>query len=456
MRRALLLHFFILLFLVATASFPYAQPIELPKGFPPLKEDIDPNSVPVIVPTNPYLSQKANFQPIGLSLQSELLSPEYLSRADSIDFGAYRLVINDADFQDLNSPNYIKLSSIIDKLYSRNRDILITLDSTFLDPEVYAGTFLQIVKTVGKKVAYFQLLDTINNRPGVSLRAYHETLSLVNSIRSQEGMDFKLVLGGISGIDRSLLDELSNLYILNRVDVIAFNLRLDRNNMELSRDSSATLAPHSLFETVATFNRLSSLGKEFFVTRLSASSCFPPPGVSQLDQASMLTRACLYLLNGGASRVFIDSLADTDPTQLSYNGCIGIIQADGSLKPAYYAIKNLASILRGKFFISPYYLVQMSNDFPAHLDPLFVHHLYSPSDSSIYLFYWTPIMNVYDRYTNLAIFRKDLTPVSMINLLGGESADIPYRRGANLLVFAHLPLSHIPTAIKLKMEKRGG
>ena len=456
MRRALLVHFFVLVFIMETATFPCAQPIELPKGFPPLREDIDPNSAPVIVPTNPYLSQKTNFQPIGLTLQSELLSPEYLSRAESIDFGAYRLVINDIDFQDLNSPNYLKLSSIIDKLYSTNRDILITLDSTFLDPQVYAGTFLQIVKTVGKKVTYYQLLDTISKRPGVSLRSYHEALSLVNSIRSQEGMDFKLVLGGISGIDRPLLDELSSLYILNRVDAIAFNLRLDRNNMELSQNSSRTVAPHSLFEAVVAFNQLSSLGKEFFVTRLSASSCFPPPGVSQLDQASMLTRASLYLLNGGATRVFIDSLVDTDSSQLSYQGCTGIVQTDGSPKPAYYAIKNLASILRGKFFISPYYVVQMSNDFPAHLDPLYIHHLFSPSDGSIYLFYWTPIMNVYDRYTNLAIFRKDLTPVSMINLLGGEIAEIPYRRGANLLVFARLPLSHIPTAIKLKMEKPGG
>ncbi len=431
------------------------QPVELPEGLPPLREDVDVSTPPTFVPTNGRLYQKENFQPIGLNIQSEILSPEYLGLASKVDFGAYRITINESDFASPDSPNYLKLASIIDRIVGAGVEVLLTLDTNYLDPGTYSACLARVYDTVGGKVKSFQLLDNINQRVGVSLTAYNEALTLVRTVRELKKADFGIVLGGIIGIDRRFVKELNDFYILDRVDALAFNLFPDSSQMELPPSSATAIAPHSLYEAATLFSSM-PVDKDIYVTSLGISTAVSPFGVSQLDQASMLARATLYLLNGGATRVFISSLIDTDPFSVSPSRSMGLFMADGTAKPAYYSIAKLAKTLRGAYFIVPYYLFQMSNEFPAMADPTFVNHLYDPKNGVISLFYWTTTMNPLDRYTNLIIYRTDIQPVSLVNLLAEENTQVPFKKAGNLTLFSRIPLSHVPTAVRLELIHRDG
>ncbi len=438
------------------ASAPSAKEIELPPGFPPLRDDVDVNKPLELIPVNPLLAQQKNYQPLGLNLQPELLSPDYLKLAEKIDFGTYRLVIREEDFRNPESPNYFKLFSIVDMINEQGRELILTIDTSYLNPNVYSGTFKLLADKLGDRVRYYQILDRINLRAGVSLRDYHETLTLIRAIREAQNMKFKIVLGGIQGLDTAFLKELSDLYILDRVDAIAFNLYPYKDSMELPEGGVSGLSTHSIFRAVLLFQDIRYLGKPIFITDLGISTAFSPLGVSQLEQASMLSRATIYLLNGGASKIILNSLMDTSFAGTNASELMGICQADGSYKPAFYVMKNLADILRGAFFVSPPYLFQMHNQFPADNDPLFAYHLFKPAESAIYFIYWTPVANMYDRRTSLAIYRPALQPLYLTDLLRGKEEEVLFNRGANIIVFGNLPLSHIPTYIKMNLGESGG
>lgn len=450
MKRALSTFLCILLvWLCPHAS--HSQPIELPKGLPALREKGETSSSPNFIPTNPFLVNKGDFEPLGLNLQSELLSPDYLARASEIGFGAYRLVINEGDFAELDSPNYLKLSSIIDTISKSNAEVLLVLETNYLNPSFYTAFFNRVYQATKGKVHSFQLLDTINLRAGASLKDYSETVTIVRSLREKEGADYEIVCGSIQGVDRAFLSELKDTYILDRVDALAFNLYPTASSMEIP-SSVGSLAPHSIYEAGMLFQELLSLKKRIYVTELGVSSALSPGGVSQPDQASILSRSAILLLNAGATRVFFSALFDTDPMGIIPAHSMGILMADGTPKPAFYALKNLADLMRGSYFIVPYYLFQMSNEFPADSDPVFVVHLYSPTKRQLKFLYWTSVMNSFERYTNLIIYRPQLEPTALSNLLTGPYANFSFRRGGNILVFSRIPLSHIPTAITFQAE----
>ncbi len=442
--------FILLLLLVGGAA--HSQSIELPPGFPPLRDDIDVFAPFRIVPTNPFLVKDKNFQPIGITLQPELLSPEYLQLASELKPGMLRLRIEESDFLDPNSANFIKLESIVDSITKQGTDILLVLDTNFVDAGLYSAFFARVFGAVGSKVREYQLLDNINLRTGISLPALSEAISIIRSLRAQRSWDFDIVLGGILGIDQNFINKLNSMHIVDRVDAVAFNLFPTSSGMELSSNAPGIIAPHSIYEAGLLFHNLSSNNKKVYVTSLGVSTALPPFGVSQLEQASMLSRASLYLLNLGASRIFLSSLMDTDPFSLTPAESSGLVMADKTPKVSFSVMKNLCSILKGSYFIVPYYLFQMSNEFPAEGDPTFALHLYNPNEKTIHFIYWLTTVTTFERFTNLIVYRPALEPLSQVNLLTGETASVPFRRGGNLLVFSHLPISHIPTSIKFKAE----
>jgi hypothetical protein len=304
-------------------------------------------------------------------------------------------------------------------------------------------------------VRYYQILDNINIHLGVSAYTYHELLKRVRQYREDNAAEFEIVCGAIQGVDRDFIADLVDAYVFDRVDAIAFNLYPDALHLEAPAPATE-LVPHSLYDAAAAFSELKRFNKPFFVTSLGVSNAYAPLGVSQLDQASLMGRGILYSLNGGASRVFLHSLTDTDPNYLNPQRCMGLYAADGSTKPAAGLVRHMASLLRGAYPFVPYYLFQMHNNFPAGRDPVYLHHLYRPADRATYLVYWTSEMKLLKRTTNLAVYRTDLQPVGLLNLLTGENAPPGHKRGGNLTLFAGLPLSHIPTAIKFIGEKPHG
>jgi len=452
----------LLLLVVAVGTLAIALPsaaskdsIELPSGFPPLRDKVDTEKPATIVPTNPYLVRGPDYQPLGLNLQSELLSPELLRRADELGAGAYRLTIRETDFADEDSPNFFKLRNVVRRITESGHEIMLTLESARISPNLYSAYFIRIYNAVGSQVRYYQLADNINQHLGLSTADYSEALSLIRAFRNSQGDDFKIVLGGIRGIDRAFISELEEKRVFERVDALAFNLYPDANHMEIPY-AGRELASMSLFTAMHAFGELASYGKPIYITDLGVSTAVSPLGVSQLDQASMLSRATLYLLNSGASRVFLHSLQDTDANLINPQKNMGLLTYGGKAKPAYYAIERLAGVLRGAFFFQPYFLFQMGNEFPAQGDPLFAHFLYRPTDRTTYFIYWTSKMNALDRYTNLVIYRPQLEVRGMMNLLSGESDAVPYRRAQNLILFHRLPLSHIPTFIEMTGEEPSG
>jgi len=428
--------------------------IELPPDFPPLRQTVEAAAPATLTPTNPYLVQGPDYQPLGLNLQSELLSPELLAESQELGFGAFRLVIREADFSEENSPNFFKLRNVIEHIAERGQEILLTLESSQISPNLYSAYFIRIYNAVGNKVHLYQLADNINQHLGLSTANYSEALSLIRSFRDAQKADFKLVLGGIRGIDHAFISELRDKRVFERVDALAFNLYPDPDHMELPYPGRE-VAGMSLSSAVWAFRELAAYGKPVFITALGVSTAVSPLGVSQLDQASMLSRATLYLLNGGACRIFLHSLQDSDAALVNPQKNMGLLSYDGGVKPAYYAMQRLASVLRGAYFFEPYFIFQMSNEFPAQGDPVFVHLLCRPSDRTVLFAYWTSKMNVLDRFTNLVVYRPQLQVQSMVNLISGESDAVPCRRAQNVLLFHYLPLSHIPTFIVMTGEEAG-
>lgn len=443
------------LLLAAPALAEREGSVELPPGFPPMRETMDPNAPFAIVPTNPFLVKGPDYQPLGLNLQAELLSPAVLQKAHELGFKVYRLVINEADFQEEASPNFFKLQDVVNRIVAQGHDVMLVLETTQLRPNLYPVFFIRIYRAVGDKVRYYQLADNINQHLGITTADYSEALSLIRSFRDSEGADFELVLGGIRGIDHSFISKLSASRVLERVDVLAFNLFPDANHMEIPY-GGRELASMSINSAVQAMADLSAYGKPVFITDLGVSTALAPLGVSQLDQASMLSRAVLYLLNGGAARVFLHSLQDRDENLINPQRNMGLTAYDGTPKPAYYAMQQLAPLLRGAFFFEPYFLFQVSNEFPAQSDPVFAHFLYRPADRTTYFIYWTSRMNVIDRRTNLVIYRPQLEVNAIVNLLSGWSDTVPYRRAKNLILFHRLPLSQIPTFIVMTGEAPNG
>ncbi len=429
--------------------------IELPSFIPPMEDVVDVDEPFVIEPTNPDLVQGPDYQPLGLNLQSALLSPELLRTAAGFDFSCYRLTIQQTDFPDAESPNLYVLADVVERIANSGVELMLTLDSPGLDLDAFMDFLALVDGEVGESVRYYQLLDNINIHLGVSSSTYHELIRSVRAYREETGGSFEIVAGGIRGIDHAFIDELADAYIFERVEAIAFNLYPDPAHMEYSASYPET-ASHSLYEAVQSFAALQTYKKPVFVTSLGISNAYAPLGVSQLDQASMIARGTLFLLNNGASRVFLHSLLDTDPDYFQPQQSMGLYAYDGTEKPAASVVRHLAPILRGSYFFYPYYLYQMKSGFPAMSDPVYVHHLYHPPDRATYYIYWTSTMNMIDRTTNLVLYRPGLQPMSVHNLLTGESALPAFNRAGNLLLFAKLPLSHIPTVIKMIGEQPNG
>ena len=449
-----------LMLLLALGAFAAPLPaagdsIKLPPGFPAQKDDLDAKAPFKVIPTNPDLVKGPSYQPIGLNLAPATLSPALLANAESFGFGAYRLTIHQEDFSDPNSPNLIVLGDVLGKLRAQGAQVMLTMESGMPSPDGFMEFFKLVDNEVGGMVDYYQLLDGLNFHLGVSAQSYGELLGAVRAYRDSSQSKFSIVCGGIQGVDYKFITELQHAYIFGRVDVIAFNLYPDPSHIEFPSQYEEP-SPPSVYETVQMMDSLRRYNKPFFITSLGVSTAYAPLGVSQLDQVSMLCRSVFYLLNGGASRIFLTSLADTDANNLFPQNCMGLYDYDGNEKPAANAVRRLTPLLKGSYFFEPYYLFQMHNNFPAAADPIFAHHLYNPVSRATYYIYWTSSMNMYDRTTNLAIFRPGLEPVAVMNLLTGEVTKPAYNRGGNLLIFAGMPLSHIPFVIQMTGEKPNG
>ncbi len=449
-----------LLLLLAFGALAAPQPaagdsIKLPPGFPAQKDDLDTKAPFKVIPTNPDLVQGPNYQPLGLNLAPGYLTPELLANAGSFGFGTYRLTISQEDFSDPNSPNLIVLGDVLSKLRAQGAQVMLTMESGMPSPDTFIEFFRLVDAEVGSLVDYYQLLDDLNYHLGVSAESYHILLSAVRAYRESSQRSFGIVCGGIQGVDYKFIAELKGARIFDRVDAISFSLFPDPAHMEHPLRYKE-LSPPSVYETVQMMASLRRYGKPFFITALGVSTAYDPLGVSQLDQVSMLCRSVFYLLNGGASRIFLASLMDTDLNNVFPQRCMGLYGYDGMEKPAAKAVRRLTPLLKGSYFFDPYYLFQMHNNFPAAADPVFAHHLYNPASRATYYIYWTSTMNMYDRTTNLAIFRPGLQPVATLNLLTGEVTKPAFNRGGNLLIFAGLPLSQIPFVIQMTGEKPNG
>jgi hypothetical protein len=432
-----------------------ADSIKLPPSFPSRKDTIDTTGPYKLVPINKWLAAEPDVRPLALNLRSESLTPEVLSEAAGYDFSCYRMVIFQEDFGEGAEANLVALGDIIQRIRRQGREVMLTLDSVGLDTPSYLAFFQRIYDAVGADVKYFQFLDNLNRHLGVSSYTYHELLGSIRQLRTDSGRDFTIVAGGIQGIDYKFIQDLADAYVFDRVDVIAFNLYPDAEHMEYPL-RRAEVAPHSLNACVEMIGKLARYGKPVFITDLGVSTAYAPLGVSQLEQASMLCRASLYLLQGGVSRVFLHSLVDTESETLNARSFMGLYNLDASPKPSAGAVRRLAWLLRASYFIEPYYLFQMNNEFPAENAPVFAYHIYRPAENAVYFTYVTTDMMMLDRSTNLVIYRTDMQAQELLNLLTGTASPSPCKSAGNLLLFNRLPLSHVPVAVKLQLEAHGG
>jgi len=432
-----------------------ADSIKLPPSFPSRADTIDTAGPYSLVPINPHLAAEPDVRPLALNLPSESLTPEVLSEAGTYDFSCYRLTIHQEDFSEGGEANLAALGDIIQRIRRQGREVMLTLDSAGLDIPGFLVFFQQVYTAVGAEVKYFQFLDNLNRHLGVSSYTYHELLGNIRQLRTEKGWDFTIVAGGILGVDYQFIQNLADAYVFERVDAIAFNLYPDAEHMEFPLRRSE-VAPHSVHACVQMVAQLARYDKPVFVTDLGVSTAYAPLGVSQLDQASMLCRAALYLLQGGVSRVFLHSLVDTGAETLKAQSYMGLYNVDGSPKPSAGAIRRLAWLLRASYFIEPYYIFQMSNMFPAEGSPVFAYHIYRPAENAVYFTYVTTDMIMLDRYTNLVIYRTDMQAQELLNLLTGTASPSPCKAAGNLLLFNRLPLSHVPVSIKLQLEAPRG
>jgi hypothetical protein len=338
----------ILLLLAITSGAAYAQSLgnlRLPEGIAPLPAD-----APVQLLNPPAASDAwamPGHRPLGVTLSNYDLTQQQIEAVVATGCGLVRLHIPMEHFLDDHSADWAVLDQVISRLKRSDLEVLAVLDSQTPVREFYRPFCKRIAARYCESLRYYQLLDNINYKLGLSSRDYADLLAVCRPDMVTVDQDAVIVAGAMRGCDLTYLDMLEQQHALRNIDVLALTLfppkgGIERTNWEIRGEHCLPVV-----EQVVQWAR--QRGKRVWVTSFGVSTDSTWVGVDEVAQGSMYARGALVLGAMGVERVLFAQVQDNDPTYQIPAMCCGLLHVDGSPKASFHALRALNGVVQGAF-----------------------------------------------------------------------------------------------------------
>jgi len=451
--------------------------IKLPEYIP----DLDVAELtPYILDPEPMFGAWANPAngPLGVHLDNYQVTPEMVEAARSTGCRLIRLAIPMEKFLEDADPDWAVLDQVISRINRAGFEILPVLTAKVAVPEFYVQFCDDVASRYGSTFTYYQLLDNINYKIGLTSRDYADLISLARTSIVLADRDAVIVSGGIRGADLTYLEMLQSQGAMSCIDIIALNLFPPRDGIEGTVNSM--MSEHSLPYAGNIVEWAAQRGKRVWVTSMSVSSCYTWGGGDQIEQAQMYSRGALFLGFLGIERIIIGSIQDTDPSFQVPAGNCGLLDITGTPKASYYALRTLNSTIAGAYRVAAPCLHQGATyDQPDSSDMLmapeligvegadvvrenrihdlsiFSYWFYQPESEQYLMIYWLEKERRNNTLLKLIVGHIGLTPLEQFILLDNAPSPVRYTGAPTFQYIEYIPLSAMPGVIRFEVNEHG-
>jgi hypothetical protein len=463
-----------------------------------------PDEAPIDILNPPAASTawaKPGHRPLGVTLSNYDLTAEQIEAVRQTGMGLARLYIPMEKFLTAEDADWATLDQVISRLQRADLEVLAVLDSASPVSESYQRQFYRdfckrVAQRYRESLRYYQLLDDINYKLGLSSRNYADLLAVCRPEIKGADKDAVIIAGGIRGCDITFLDMLETQRGLSNLDVIALTLMPQPDGIE--NRSRLARADHSLPLVGDVVNWAQQRGKKVWVTSLGVSTDSTWVGVDQVSQGCMYARGALILGTLGVERILYAQLQDNDPSYQIPARCCGLLSVDGEQKASYHILRSLAGVVRGAYHAYvPFNYSGQTYQRPAEADihgarleqieasrrvftgqpllqdawaisnPLdtfrthgievFAYWFYSPERQEYRLIYWLTHEQTYPALITLVCengrllpFAEHLTPNSAFQMLNGNREQPDFGSAKNMVMLYYMPLDTVPSVVSFK------
>jgi hypothetical protein len=472
--------------------------VTVPRSLPDLPNSYYETPLDSPIPINDSWTSPRH-QPLGISLDNYGLTEVQIDAARSTGCGLVRLTIPMEHFIDGADPDWSTLDQVISHLTRQKFEILAVLDAQIAVPEMYRDFCSAVASRYGPTLQYYQLLDNVNYKIGMTSREYADLLSGARTELVLADPDALVVSGGIRGVDITYLEMLNQQGGVRAIDILAFNLTPSRHGIE---QFSPVRPDHSLPYMAEAVDWARAHGKRVWVTSLGASTDLSWVGMDQLEQAGVYARSSMYLGWLGVDRVILSAIQDSDPTYQVPSRCCGVLDVTGQPKASYYVLQSLNDALTGAYpvevpfgyrgltfqrpeeqdiveyrrqqiqasqemFADPRRAAELAEDvlkpFQTHSIQVFSFWFYAPEQREYRMIYWlgeeTPypaLMSLECCNPQLQPFNDHLRPTTCFDMLTQRSDVVEYYFAQNLLFLPYQPLGTTPEMIRFQVQGGAG
>lgn len=451
--------------------------IRLPETIPPLPSRVAKSLLDPPAASDTWASP--GNKPLGVTLDTYNLTPEQIEAAASTGCSLVRLPVPMEKFIEGAEPDWAALDLAVSRLKRAGMEIMPVLQADTAVPDFYKTFCRQVAQRYGPSFRYYQILDDVNYKIGLSSRDYAALLNSVRAAIILADPDAVIVLGGLRGVDLTYLGLLERQGALGAFDVTAFNLFPPPDGIETI--GRRLRSEHSLAYMEDAVAWSHAHGKQTWVTSLGVSTDLSWVGVDQPTQASLLSRAPLYLGYIGVSRIMFQSIQDSDPSYTRPAACCGVLDVSGQPKASFYALRELNKAVSGAYHASPAFSWEGTtyqqptaedlfiapeligvpgadalSEYEVHNLPVYCFWFYAPAEREYRLIYWHS-GNSTNRYLISLLFMygseqpliDQLTPIDTALMIDNVPTVISNPIHAqNMLMVERLRLDNIPGVLR--------
>jgi hypothetical protein len=463
-----------------------------------------PDESPIDI-LNPTVASSAwaipGHHPLGITLNNYDLTQQQIEAVRQTGCGLVRLYIPMEKFLTAEDADWATLDQVISRLRRADLEVVAVLDAASPVGEAFQRQFFRefcdnVATRYCASLRYYQLLDDINYKLGLSSRAYADLLAVCKPQLKAADKDAVIVAGGIRGCDLTFLDMLETQYALRNIDVIALSLMPQADGIEAV--SKLARADHSLPYVGDVVTWAQARGKKVWVTSFGVSTDSSWVGVDQVTQGCMYARGALILGTLGVEHIIYAQVQDNDPTYQIPARCCGLLDVDGQPKASYYMLTSLAGVVTGAYHaLVPFNCSGQTYQRPAEADihsarqeqieasrriftgqayleeayatanPLdtfrtngvevFSYWFYAPATQEYRLIYWLTHEQTYPSLITLVCenarllpFAEHLAPQSAFQMLSGSREQPEFAAAKNMVILYYLGLDTIPSVVSFK------
>lgn len=459
--------------------------IRLPETIPPLPSRTAQSLLDPPAASDTWA--RPGHKPLGVTLDTYALTPEQIDAAASTGCSLVRLPVPMEKFIEGAEPDWAALDLAVSRLNRAGMEIMPVLLADTAVPDFYRTFCRQVAQRYGPTFRYYQILDDVNYKIGLSSIDYAALLISVRAAIILADADAEIVLGGLRGVDLTYLGLLERQGALAAFDITAFNLFPPPDGIETI--GRRLRSEHSLayMEDAVAWSR--SHGKEAWVTSLGVSTDLSWVGVDQPLQASILSRAPLYLGYIGVSRIMLQCIQDSDPSYTRPAACCGVLDVSGQPKASFFALRALNRAVSGAYHASPAFTWQGTTyqqpsaedlfiapeligipgmdalaEYEVHNLPVYCFWFYAPASREYRLIYWLGSSSTYPALLSLLLmygserpFIDQLRPLDAALMIDNVPTVITNPIHAqNMLMVERLRLDGVPGVVRFQASGANG